>query len=90
MISVLFAGFASALTEDFSVSIDRQDLDACSCALTQNTIRVTNTGQIASAYLIQKQGLTSTGTSKVKLIFQNPSNQVLSTVRYWLPSVHSL
>jgi len=59
IIAVFFAILsipAMALSEDFSVEAQKQQISACSCGLTADSYTIRNTGSVASTFQIFKSG----------------------------------
>lgn len=59
IIVVLLFAFSSdvtALSEDFSIEVQRQQISACSCGLTAVSYTIRNTGSVTSTYQLSKSG----------------------------------
>ncbi len=53
---LIFSQSALGVSEDFSLSAQKQELDACSCGLTATTYTIRNTGSVTSTYEMFKSG----------------------------------
>jgi len=85
IIAVLFIISAQpikALSEDFSIEAQKQQLSACSCGLTEDSYTLRNTGSITSTYQIFKSGSASQFSTISESFFSLEPGQSKEIINY--------
>ncbi|MBW3023107.1 hypothetical protein KY308_03310 [Candidatus Woesearchaeota archaeon] len=77
-----FSQFATALSEDFVLFSQKQDISACSCGITADTYTIRNTGAVTSTYQIIKSGSASAYSTLSQDYFALEPGQAKEIINY--------
>jgi len=80
---VFFLQSAMALSEDFSVAVQKNEIGACSCGLTADSYTIRNTGSVTSTYEITKSGTGAQYSTLSESFFSLEPGQSKDIINYF-------